>query len=54
MHDMIKEFKHKIIQLKQNCSKLNKKNINLKRMVNISKPNCFTFKERKRRRIKAL
>lgn len=53
MHDMIKEFKHKIIQLKQNCSKLNKKNVNLKRIINKSKPNYFTFKEKKRRRIKA-
>lgn len=53
MHDMIKEFKHKIIQLKQNCSKLNKKNVYLKRKINNLKPNYFAFKEKKRQRIKA-
>lgn len=52
MHDMIKKFKHKIIQLKQNYSKLNKKNINLKRIINNSKPHYLTSKEKKRQKTK--
>lgn len=49
MNDMIEGFKHKIDQLKEHCSKMNKKNIKLKRIINSSKINCF-----KRKRIPTL
>jgi len=33
MRDMIDKFEHRIDQLRQNCSKLYKKNIKLKRII---------------------
>lgn len=37
MHNMIEGFKHKINELKHNCSKLYKKNGKLKRLIDNSK-----------------
>lgn len=45
MYEIIEGFKHKINQLKQNCSKLNKNNIKLKRIINNSK---IVFSKRKK------
>lgn len=37
MYDMIEGFKHKVNQLKRNCSQLSKNNVKLKRIINNSK-----------------